>query len=141
MGVFLNIAGDFKYANNPQYERYDEYKKFIMQFISEEEWELLRANKGLAECMAGQKMFTVNSDGKFTSCISDRYYGDFFEGNLIRDMETSVCDKKCPSLVVYPFRCDNSLPYINSLIEYVNRNKKYREENNKKYFDYEFGDN
>lgn len=139
IGVFVNIAGDFAYANNPKYERYDEYRNYILQFISPEEWDWLR-NKYKEErlCSAGQKMFTVEYDGTFTSCISDRKYGNFFDGTLQPDAECAFCGKNCPSLVAYPFRCDNEFPTVNSLLAYVERNQKYREENQKEYFDFEF---
>lgn len=136
--VFVNIAGDFAYANNRNYERYDEYRDFILQFVSPEEWKWLRGVDRARNCTAGQKMFTVENDGTFTSCISDRVYGNFFEGKLSPDQEAAICDKRCPSLVAYPFRCDNEYPTINSLIEYIKRNQDYRENNKKEYVNFEF---
>ena len=62
IGVFVNIAGDFSYTNNINYERHDEYMKFILQFISEEEWRFLRGNKNGCKCDAGKHIFTVNYD-------------------------------------------------------------------------------
>lgn len=138
IGVFLNIAGDFAYANNPKYERYDEYKQFILQFISPEEWRWLRGVDVERKCTAGQKMFTVGHDGCFTSCVSKKDYGNFFDGTLKPDVEVSVCNKNCPSIVSYPFRCDNDFSSVNSLLEYVDRNQKYREENKKDYIDFLF---
>lgn len=139
IGVFVNIAGDFAYANNRKYEKYEEYRNYILQFISPEEWDWLR-NKYSDErlCSAGQKMFTVEYDGTFTSCISDRKYGNFFEGILQPDKECSYCGKNCPSLVAYPFRCDNEFPTVNSLLAYVERNQKYRNERKEAYFEFEF---
>lgn len=138
IGVFVNVAGDFTYANNKEYERYEEYKNFIVQFISDEEWKWLRNVEEARLCTAGQKMFTVDYNGNFTSCISDRNYGNFFDGTLTPDKETSVCSKRCPSLVAYPFRCDNEFPTVNSLLAYVERNQKYREENKKEFIDFVF---
>lgn len=136
--VFVNIAGDFAYANDKNYERYDEYKDFILQFISPDEWKWLRGVDVARECTAGQKMFTVQYDGNFTSCISDRIYGNFFEGKLLRDEEVEICSKRCPSLVAYPFRCDNEYPSTNSLLEYIKRNQNYRKNSGKPYVDFEF---
>jgi hypothetical protein len=128
IGVFVNVAGDFAYTNNKGYKRYDEYKAFILQFISEEEWRWLRGVEGERKCTAGQKMFTVNHNGNFTSCIDDKVRGNFFEGNLIIDEDLKTCCKGCQSLVSYPFRCDNEFSSVNSLLAYVERNKKYRKE-------------
>lgn len=137
--VYVNIAGDFAYANNPKYERYEEYRNFIQQFISPEEWDWLRGNHNEARlCTAGQKMFTVGHNGEFSSCISKKSYGNFFDGILNMETEPSVCDKRCPSLVSYPFRCDNSFPFRNSLMEYVNRNQKYQELLKNEYINFEF---
>lgn len=139
IGVYVNIAGDFAYANNPDYARYKEYKDFIMQFISPEEWGWLRGeHKEERLCTAGQKMFTVGHDGSFSSCISTKSYGNFFDGVLNIDSEPSICGKRCPSLVSYPFRCDNSFPSRNSLIAYVDRNRSYRELLDSEYADFEF---
>lgn len=139
IGVFVNVAGDFAYANNRKYEKYEEYRNYILQFISSEEWDWLRdkySDKRL--CSAGKKMFTVEYDGTFTSCISDKKYGNFFDGTLHRDEEYTYCSKSCPSLVAYPFRCDNDFPTVNSLLAYVERNQKYRDERKEKYFGFEF---
>ncbi len=126
MDVFVNIAGDFAITNNPKHERYEEYKKFILQFISEDEWCWLRGINGQRMCTAGQKMFTVNHNGDFTSCLDGKIRGNFFEGTLVRDTKPEVCNKSCQSLVSYPFRCDNDFPTVNSLQAYVDRNKAYR---------------
>ena len=83
-------------------------------------------------------MFTVEHDGTFTSCISSKNYGNYFEGILLPDKEISICDKNCPSLVAYPFRCDNEFPTINSLLAYVDRNQLYRESNKSEYIDFQF---
>lgn len=137
--VFVNVAGDFAYANNPKYERHQEYKDYILQFISPEEWDWLRDKYADARlCSAGQKMFTVEYDGTFTSCISKNNYGNFFDGKLYPDKAPSYCNKSCPSLVAYPFRLDNEFPTINSLLAYVERNQKYREANAKEFWEFEF---
>lgn len=139
IGVFVNVAGDFAYANNHKYEKYEEYKNYILQFVSPVEWDWLRgkyADERL--CSAGQKMFTVNYDGTFTSCISNKKYGNLFEGILQTDEGCSYCNKNCPSLVAYPFRCDNEFPTVNSLLAYVERNQNYRNNRKEKYFDFEF---
>ena len=139
IGVFVNVAGDFAYANNPDYERYEEYKKFVLQFTAPEEWDWLRGKYQKERlCTAGQKMFTVGHDGSFSSCISSRCYGNFFDGILNMDTELSVCNKRCPSLVAYPFRCDNAFPSFNNLMAYVGRNQKYRESLREQYVDFKF---
>lgn len=138
IGVFVNVAGDFAYANNPKYERIDEYRRFILQFISPEEWKWLRGVNEPRECTAGRKMFTVNYDGNFTSCIGNKSYGNLFDGILIPDKSDSVCKKLCPSLVAYPFRQDNDFPSVNSLEAYVSRNAKYRQSINEEFFDFKF---
>ncbi len=136
--VFVNIAGDFAYANNPDYERYDEYKNFIMQFISPEEWMWLRGVDKERKCDAGRKMFTVDYNGNFLSCISDKKYGNLFNGILKPDEHSQICKKRCLSLVSYPFRLDNNFPTVNSLLAYVERNKEYREGVNEKFVDFSF---
>jgi len=137
--VFVNIAGDFAYANNPNYERYEEYRKFIMQFISPEEWEWLRGvHSDRRLCTAGQKMFTVEHDGTFTSCMGRKSHGNFFDGVLIPDEEPGFCGRDCPSLVSYPFRCDNEYPSVNSLMAYVGRTEAYRKANQTPFCDFCF---
>ena len=107
--------------------------------MSPEEWNWLR-NKYKDErlCTAGQKMFTVQFNGDFTSCISDKIYGNIFEGIINPDNICSLCSKACPSLVSYPFRCDNDFQTINSLLRYVERNENYRRNSVKNYVDFEF---
>lgn len=139
IGVFVNIAGDFAYANNPQYERYEEYKRFILQFVSPEEWKWLRGEYGGERlCAAGQKMFTVGHDGNFTSCISSKSYGNFFDGILNVDVEPSACKKECPSLIAYPFRLDNDFPTCNHLMAYVDRNQRYRSSISSQFVEFQF---
>lgn len=138
--VFVNVAGDFAYANNSDYKRYTEYKNYIQQFTSPVDWKWLR-NEYPEErfCTAGQKMFTVEYNGDFTSCISNnKVYGNFFEGTLNRDNVISNCKKKCSCIITYPFRCDNNLPSVNSLLAYIERQKEYRANYREKYFDFKF---
>ena len=136
--VFVNVAGDFKYANNPHYERYKEYKEFIMQFISPEEWDWLRGKEITSFCSAGQKMFTVNHNGDFTSCISNEVYGNYFEG-ILKPAESELkCSKCCKSIISYPFRKDNDFESVNSLLKYVKRNQEYRNRKLGKFKDFLF---
>lgn len=137
--VFVNIAGDFAYANNPDYERYEEYREFILQFISPEEWKWLRGEYNQERlCSAGQKMFTVEHNGDLTSCSSTKKYGNFFDGILKVDNEPFICNKECLSLVSYPFRCDNDFPSRNNLMAYIDRNQRYRKSLNSEYKDFKF---
>lgn len=136
--VFVNVAGDFAYANNPKYERYEEYRNFILQFVSPEEWTWLRGVKKERLCTAGQKMFTVEHDGTFTSCASKREYGNFFDGVLTPDEMTDSCEKNCQSLVSYPFRTDNNFTCVNSLLAYVERNEIYRANVREEYIEFSF---
>lgn len=126
IGVFVNIAGDFKYANDENYERHDEYMRFIQQFISPREWELLRGNPKKARCEAGKHFFTVNYDGSLTCCIDNRKYGNFFEGTVKPAHWNKACNKACQSLISYPWRTDNDFCPWNSLIEYVQRCENHR---------------
>lgn len=136
--VFVNIAGDFAYTNNIKYERYEEYKNFIMQFISPEEWMWLRGVNNKRECDAGRKMFTVDYEGNFSSCISQKKYGNLFDGILMPEEHSQICTNRCLSLVSYPFRLDNEYSPVNSLLAYVERNKKYREGLKENYVDFSF---
>lgn len=135
--VFVNIAGDFAYTNNKKYERYDEYMKFILQFISPEEWELLRGKTRRCKCDAGKYFFTVNYDGRFTSCIDDKVYGNFFDGDIKPAKWAKTCKKTCQSLISYPWRHDNECIPWSSLMEYVKRCENYRCLQ-KEYIDFQF---
>lgn len=126
LGVFMNVAGDFALANNEKYERRDEYMDFILQFISPREWELLRGKSKKCKCDAGKHFFTVNNDGRLTSCIDDAVYGDFFKGEITPAKRVKKCKKGCQSLISYPWRQDNECNPWNSLLEYVKRNEEYR---------------
>lgn len=126
IGVFMNVAGDFALANNASYERRDEYMKFILQFVSPEEWELLRGKPNKCKCDAGKYFFTVNHDGRLTSCIDNGIYGDFFKGEVRPAVKAKKCRQLCQSLISYPFREDNDCVPWNSLLEYVKRNEAYR---------------
>lgn len=124
--VFVNVAGDFAYTNNTNYERYDEYMKFILQFISPKEWNWLRGNNKKCLCNAGKHFFTVNYDGSFTCCLDNNNYGNFFDGTIKPKKMPGICNKLCQSIISYPWRMDNSFIPWSSLIEYVNRCKEYR---------------
>ena len=137
IGVFVNIAGDFSYANNSNYERRDEYMKFILQFISPEEWKLLRGDARKCKCDAGKHFFTVNYDGRLTSCIDDKVYGNFFEGTIKPAHFSKTCAKECPSLISYPWRHNNDCNPWSSLTEYVKRCEEYRK-TVKTYTDFQF---
>jgi len=137
--VFVNVAGDFFYANNENYEKFDEYKKFIQQFTSPLDWSFLRNEKSEPrECTAGQKMFTIEQNGDFVSCMSNKIYGNLFKKTLETDSAPSICKKACKSLVSYPFRCDNEFYSVNSLLAYVERQKEYRLQNKASPLNFEF---
>lgn len=137
IGVFVNIAGDFTYANNENYERHDEYMRFITQFISPEEWRFLRGETKKRRCKAGKHFFTVNHDGNLTSCISNKSYGNFFDGIIKPDRFTKTCTAPCQSLIAYPWRSDNDFTPWSSLTEYVKRCENYRKTNTEK-IDFQF---
>lgn len=126
IGVFVNVAGDFALTNDKSYPRHDEYMKFILQFISPQEWELLRGKQHKSKCDAGKYFFTVNYDGSLTSCIDNGVYGNFFQGEVKPAKGAKKCSKLCQSLISYPFRADNDCIPWNSLLEYVKRNEAYR---------------
>lgn len=136
LGVYVNIAGDFAITNNINYPKHREYKEYILQYISPEEWSFLRMEKKGAVCEAGKFYFTVDSNGKISSCVDDKVYGDFFKGELTSAIEGKVCNKKCASLISYPFRTDNNFSYQSHILDYVDRNTVYRscrESNNKEF--------
>lgn len=126
IGVFVNIAGDFALANDTNYSRHDEYMHFILQFISPQEWEWLRGVPNKRVCDAGKYFFTVNNDGRFTSCIDKKVYGNFFEGVIKPAKRSKTCSKCCQSLISYPWRTDNDFVPWSSLLEYVKRCEEYR---------------
>lgn len=126
IGVFMNVAGDFALANDKKYVRRDEYMSFILQFISPQEWELLRGDNKKCKCDAGKYFFTVNNDGRLTSCIDNAVYGDFFKGEIKPAKHAKKCKKECQSLISYPWRQNNECIPWNSLLEYVKRNEEYR---------------
>lgn len=139
IGVFVNIAGDFAFANSNDYEKYDEYKNYILQFISPEEWDLLRGKTKKCKCDAGKYFFTVNNDGRFTSCIDSnkKVYGNFFEGVIKPEKGAKACKRSCQSLISYPWRQDNDCIPWSSLTEYVKRCEEYRATKND-YVDFVF---
>ena len=126
IGVFVNIAGDFAYTNNINYPRHDEYMKFILQFISPTEWEFLRGKNEACRCDAGKYFFTVNNDGNVTSCIDNKVYGNYFEGQISPAHFSKRCNHLCQSLISYPWRHDNDFIPWSSLTEYVKRCESYR---------------
>jgi len=138
--VFVNVAGDFTYANNPNYERRKEYQDFIQQFISEEEWNWLRGVKKEAICDAGRRFFFVDNEGTLKSCIdSERAIrGNFLKGEIDRDLKAEVCIGGCPSIIQYPFRHDNDYQPFLHLLSYVKRNQEYRENNKATFHDFVF---
>ncbi|MEN6520918.1 MAG: glycosyltransferase [Armatimonadota bacterium] len=126
IGVFVNIAGDFALVDNPRSPGYAEYKEFISQYLCPEDWKHLRCEKTSSVCEANRHFFTVHPNGDITPCLSGRVCGNFFKGTL-NTLPAEVCNHKCPSLVAYPFRTDNQFPFRQHLVEYVNRNREYRE--------------
>lgn len=126
IGVFVNIAGEFAIANDLKHPRHDEYMNFILQFISPNEWALLRGEPSKCKCDAGKYFFTVNYDGTLTSCIDDKKYGNFFDGVVKPAKRDKKCGKVCQSLISYPWREDNDCIPWNSLLEYVKRNEVHR---------------
>ncbi len=124
--VFVNIAGDFAFANNENYERHDEYMAFITQFISPEEWRFLRGETNTRRCDAGKHFFTVNYDGNLTCCIDDKSYGNFFDGVIKPAKWAKTCNAPCQSLISYPWRADNDFLPWSSLTEYVKRCENHR---------------
>lgn len=125
IGVFMNIAGDFSIFEGKNFIKKFKYKKMISRFTCPEDWKQLRCEKGACDCRASQHFFTVHPNGDITPCLSDKVVGNFFEGDL-RAEESMYCDKRCPSLIAYPFRLDNDLPYRSNLMAYVERNQKHR---------------
>lgn len=125
IGVFINIAGDFSIFEGKNFLKKWRYKRLISRYTCPEDWRQLRCEKGPCECSASQHFFTVHQNGDITPCLSEDVVGNFFEGTL-RTREKVFCMKRCPSLVAYPFRLDNNLPYQNSLMAYVERNSRHR---------------
>ncbi len=128
IGVFVNIAGDFTYANDPKYARREEYQLFIQQFISPDEWRWLRGVKEPALCEAGRKFFFVKNDGTIKTCpaIDDSNRGNFLDGTVIIDEENRKCFGGCKPIINYSFRCDNDFPTLTHLMGYIQRNNDYR---------------
>ncbi len=140
IGVFVNIAGDFAFANNADYERRDEYQSFIQQFISPDEWQWLRGVRREAICDANRKFFFVDYNGDFRTCADGEKntWGNFLRGELLRDEVSKKCQGGCQSLIQYPFRVDNEFPSTLHMISYVERNQEYRNKRNEVFKDFEF---
>ncbi len=140
INVFVNVAGDFAFANNVKYERYKEYQAFIQQFISPDEWKWLRGVKKTTKCDAGEKFFFVANNGELTSCIDREktIRGNFFEGIIEKKDVDNLCNGGCPSIIQYPFRRDNDYKSYKHLLSYIERNMIYRESRKESYFDFVF---
>lgn len=124
--VFMNIAADFSIFESKNFIKKWKYKQLLAKYTCPEDWKQLRCEKGPCDCSASQHFFTVHRNGDITPCLSDEVVGNFFQGTL-QTKEKSFCSEKCPSLVAYPFRLDNQLPFRNSLMEYVKRNSQHRQ--------------
>ncbi|WP_022770308.1 4Fe-4S cluster-binding domain-containing protein [Butyrivibrio sp. NC2007] len=140
IGVFVNIAGDFTFANDPTYEKHDEYQRFIQQFISPDEWKWLRGVNKKTMCEAGRKSFLVGNDGEITTCmaIDNSNRGNFLKGTLIRDDLNRQCNGGCRPIIKYSFRCDNDFPTANHLLGYIQRNEEYRNSRREAFEDFAF---
>lgn len=138
--VFVNIAGDFAFANDPKYERRDDYQEFIQQFISPDEWMWLRGVNKPTLCEAGKKFFMVDNDGLITTCpaIDDSNRGNFLDGEIIIDDENRKCNGGCKPIISYSFRCDNDFPTARHLLGYTQRNLEYRKNRKEAFKDFEF---
>jgi len=123
--VFVNIAADFLIVNDKDPGTYIDYKRMILKYLCPEDWRQLRCEKSSSFCEANHHYLTIHPNGDITPCLSGQVCGNFFDGTLELP-QCTICDKKCPSLVSYCFRTDNSFPYKRHLIEYVNRNREYR---------------
>ncbi|MHB9109584.1 MAG: radical SAM protein [Armatimonadota bacterium] len=115
-GIFLNIAADFNYPDDPA------YREMITQYMTEEDWEHIH---GLhpphgVPCQAGQSFFTVHPDGTLDSCGREGVVGNFIEGTL--DRSAMPCPQQdCRSIISYPFRTDNSFVPQRHLEAYIER--------------------
>lgn len=125
IGVFVNIAADFTLLDKIDAKTHENYKKMLLKYQCPEDWKQLRCEKSPCMCEANHHFFTVYPNGDIKPCLSNTTCGNFFQGTLDFP-ECTVCFEKCPSLVSYPFRADNDFPYKKHLVEYVNRNQKYR---------------
>ena len=126
MGVFLNVAADFSIVNGKSPHTYRDYKEMILTYLCPEDWKQLRCEKTACLCEANKHYFTVHANGDITPCLSDKVCGNFFAGTL-EFAKNQVCHERCPSLVAYGFREDNDFPFKRHLVEYVKRNRAYRE--------------
>lgn len=125
--VFMNIAADFSIFEKKNPFKKWWYKRLVSRYTCPEDWKQLRCEKEPGMCQANRHFFTVHRNGDITPCLGDEVVGNFFDGTLLR-RESAYCAKRCPSLVAYPFRDDNDLPYRNNLMAYVDRNRRHRRE-------------
>lgn len=126
IGVFLNVAADFAIVNGKDPQQYADYKRMILRYQCPEDWRQLRGEKSPCLCEANKHYFTVQSNGDIVTCAEGQVCGNFFNGTLSFP-DCTICAKNCPSVVSYCFRTDNSFPFKRHLVEYVKRNKEYRE--------------
>ena len=140
IGVFVNVAGDFAFANDTKYKRYREYQDFIQQFISPDEWRWLRGVTVPTKCEAGRKYFWVDNDETLTSCIDYNTMprGNFFNAEIIREDENTICNGGCKPIIQYSFRRDNNYPTIKKLLAYIERNEQYRRNRKEEFKNFEF---
>lgn len=137
-GIFFNVAADFKRGDDP------EYKKFIVQYMTEEDWDHIHGNypSKNAPCDASSTFFSVHHDGSITSCGVGRKslfnkktipvnVGDFFDGKLKRRKKTSCPIGYCKSIVAYPHRLDNDFQPFRHLESYIKRNIEHRKRTGK----------
>jgi hypothetical protein len=125
-GVFVNVAADFAIVNGTDPATYVEYKRLLLRYTCPEDWRQLRCEKQDAFCDANAHFFTIQANGDLTPCLTDRVCGNFFSGTLTPP-PVEPCSARCPSIVAYPFRRDNPFPFRAHLVEYVARNREYRE--------------
>ena len=131
--IFFNVAADFKKGDDP------EYKKFIVQYMTEEDWDHIHGNypSKNAPCDASNTFFSVHHDGSITSCGVQRKslfnkrtisvnVGNFFDGELKRRKKTSCPIGYCKSIVAYPHRLDNDFQPFRHLESYIKRNIEHR---------------
>jgi MoaA/NifB/PqqE/SkfB family radical SAM enzyme len=137
-GIFFNVAADFNKGEDP------EYREFITQYMTEEDWDHIHGNypSKNAPCDASNTFFSVHHDGSITSCGIQRknlfneeiisvIVGDFLDGKLKRRKKTSCPVGFCKSIVAYPHRLDNDFQPVRHLESYIERNIEHRKRNGK----------
>ena len=135
-GIFFNVAADFNMGDDPY------YKKFITQYMTEEDWDHIHGKypSKNALCDASNSFFSVDHKGEITSCaiqkkgflhrnIRPLNLGNFFSGKLKRK-KVGICPaSSCRSIISYPHRLDNSLQAFRHLEDYIKRNTEHRRKN------------